>query len=227
MKMPVPADWDGSSTCDFKVTWPDSAIWRIILRGLLTNPSLAEFWDSSTGDVQQTLEDFQPIMLAALDGLECGDMNIPIGSIMLFAGGVLPDNWLMCDGSKVTVAAYPALYAVVGENFITGSFIPGQEFYLPDLRARVPVGVKSGDSDFGYLGNRGGEKTHTLTTTEIPAHTHTENNPDTGSPAYATVGSGSGVSLKRVSSTTSSTGGGGAHNNLQPFLSINFMIRAK
>jgi len=234
MKMPVPSDWDGVSTCDFRVTWPDSSIWRIILRGLLTNPSLAEFWDSSTGDVEQTLADFQTITLAALDGLECGDMNIPIGSIVQFGGSTAPTNWLLCNGQKITVADYPDLYEVIGNSYVSGSFIPGQEFYLPDFRGRVPVGFKTSDTEFGALGDKGGEKTHTLTTNEMPSHSHTPTINGVAVYSGATGGSGannvnndSGRNTGGIQWLMTSTGGGQAHNNLSPYLVVNYIIRAK
>lgn len=129
MKMPIPDDWDGFSVCDYAVRWPDSNIWRIILRGLLTNPALADFWDPNTGDVAQVLEDFEPIVNYVLNSLECGDMNIPIGSGMEFFGSVLPDKFLWQDGSKVTVEAIPScmpssetptrvVHLFLGKNFI-------------------------------------------------------------------------------------------------------------
>lgn len=156
--MPIPDDWDGFSVCDYAVRWPDSNIWRIILRGLLTNPALADFWDPNTGDVAQVLEDFEPIVNYVLNSLECGDMNIPIGSGMEFFGSVLPDKFLWQDGSKVTVEAYPELYAVIGNTYASGSFIPGEEFYLPRRQGRVAVGLDTSQTEFNILGKTGGEK---------------------------------------------------------------------
>lgn len=227
MKMPVPSDWDGESTCDFLVKWPDSSIWRIILRGLLTNPSLAEFWDASTGDVEQLLTDFRPIMIAALDNLECGAMEIPIGTIFEFAGSTLPDKFLWCDGSAVPIADYLELYQAIGDSYFPGGIGIPENFYLPDKRGGVGVGKDITQSEFNTLGKKGGAKTHTLTTGEIPGHTHTEESFDGGTPAAVIGQSGAGLNIKRLSRTTGSTGGGGAHNNLQPYLTVNFMIRAK
>lgn len=73
MKMPVPNDWDGVSTCSYTVLWPTGTLWRIILRGLITNPSLKAFWDPNTGDVDQTLADLEPISTFNIDNLECGE----------------------------------------------------------------------------------------------------------------------------------------------------------
>jgi microcystin-dependent protein len=186
---------------------------------------LADFWDASTGDLAQLLSDFQPILNFALDNLECGAMDIPIGSIMLFAGGTLPDKWLLCDGQAVAQNDYPELYQAIGDAYFPGGIGIFENFYLPDLRGRVPVGRDITQSEFDLLGEKGGEKTHTLSITEMPSHNHqlgyganrysTGTNPDIG---YSLTG--------WHASVTNYTGGGGAHNNLQPYLVTNFIIRA-
>lgn len=83
---------------------------------------------------------------------------------------------------------------------------------------KVLVNYKSGDSDFGTMGATGGEKTHVLTTTEIPSHTHT-----TAGTLFGSNGgslSGFGNPGGTTTTTSSSTGSDGAHNNLQPFLVV-------
>ena len=80
---------------------------------------------------------------------------------------------------------------------------------------RVIVGLNASDSDFDTAQETGGAKTHTLSTSEIPSHTHNSN--------FVTGGSGvSGVSTDgnydAATNATSATGGGGAHNNLQPYI---------
>jgi microcystin-dependent protein len=83
---------------------------------------------------------------------------------------------------------------------------------------RVLVGVDVGQTEFDSLGETGGEKTHTLTEPEIPAHTHSYlQTPWTGS-RYD--GSSSPLMTQQTSGTTGSAGGGQAHNNLQPYITV-------
>lgn len=252
MKMPIPSDWDGFSVCNYEVQWPDSPIWRIILRGLLTNPSLVDFWDAATGNVAQVLRDFEPFLNFTLNELECNAMSIPVGTIWEFAGSTLPDKFLWADGSKVLVADYPDLYGVIGDTFANGFFTPGVDFYLPRRSGRVSVGVDAGQSEFAALGQTGGEKTHTLTVAQMPSHTHIQNSHNHAQNAHQhtiprdTVSGGSGVGFSSpgladvtfllgsttatnqpATATNQNTGEGQPHNNLQPYLALNFIIRAK
>lgn len=90
---------------------------------------------------------------------------------------------------------------------------------------RVPVGIDSSDTDFDVAEETGGAKTHTLTTNELPAHTHTHT-VQTGRSFGSSTGSAPVVQgsdntvLDSAAVTTSSTGGGSAHNNLQPYIVV-------
>ena len=93
---------------------------------------------------------------------------------------------------------------------------------------KVMVGLDAGDTSFDTVGETGGEKTHTLTVAEMPAHKHkfgyTGGNTDaTGSP-YS-VGKAIGHDPSNVYSETTSTGGDGSHNNLQPYIVVYFWKR--
>lgn len=238
MKMPIPQDWDGESTCDFAIRWPDSNYWRIILRGLLTSPSLADFWDANTGNVAQLLEDFQPISDYALDSLECGSMQMPIGTILEFAGLTLPDKFLWADGSLVAIADEPELFDVVGYSFAAqGPEVEGY-FYLPNRKGRVAVGPDPNDNDFNSVGVFGGSKTVTLTISEMPSHTHLQDPHSHVVPGALNANTGtnrrslatnptSNVDSFPTTAINQNSGGGQSHNNLQPYIVVNFIIRAR
>lgn len=173
MKMPIPDDWDGSTFCNFLVNWPESTLWRIILRGLISNPELEAFWDERTGDVEAVIEAFRPSLDQNLDELECTNMSIPVGTIWLYAGESLPADWQFCLGQTVNRADFPELFAVIGTLYGAPD---ANTFKLPDLRTRVPVGLHpAGQVEFDTLGEVGGEKVHNLTISEMPSHTHTQN----------------------------------------------------
>jgi len=95
-------------------------------------------------------------------------------------------------------------------------------FNIPDMRANTPAGYKSGDTNFGNVGKTLGEAAHTLTTSEMPAHTHTIWNFVGGPPGSGWNWAGSGSTL---ASNSGSAGGGGSHNNIQPSAVVNFIIK--
>ena len=161
-----------------------------------------------------------------------------VGEIKMWAGDAIPDGWLLCDGSEVSKTEYPYLYASIGD--LWGTPNNSSNFKLPNLAGNVPVGYNSADAKFDTVGKTGGEKTHKLTPTEMPSHGHSGKgwtfSVYKGTRSSESVGaiSGSGFLMTQVKeggswggySATPDAGGNGAHNNLQPYAVVKYIICA-
>ena len=162
----------------------------------------------------------------------------PSGTIMAWPVSNPPDGWLICDGSAVSRSDYANLFGIIGVTYGTGD--GSTTFNLPDLRARVILGVNtSGNLGTGSaartgkaFASTGGEEAHTLTVAEMPAHTHSLGSGDynygvlweqtSGGSSFQTL---EGYNTYSGLTATNSTGGGGAHNNLQPYITLNYIIK--
>jgi microcystin-dependent protein len=153
-----------------------------------------------------------------------------LSEIRLFSFVFAPKGWALCNGQLLPINQNQALFSLLGTTY-GGN---GQtNFALPDLRGRVSQHVGNGHT----LGERGGEEAHTLSANELPQHIHTLNaaqaNADSGNIAgtslaafnngYRQPGSpGNPVALN--SASIANTGGSQPHNNMSPFLALNFSI---
>lgn len=152
---------------------------------------------------------------------EVVNKNTPVGAIEIFAGSTAPSGWLICDGSAVSRTTYANLFDVIGTTYGNGD--GSTTFNIPDLKGKVIVGLDSSDTDFDTLGETGGEKTHTLTIDEMPAHKHGIANSGSLTPGY--VGMLRNEAVDSYSdSFCESKGGDQPHNNLQPYLVMNYII---
>jgi microcystin-dependent protein len=213
--------------------------------------------------------------------------TLPAGMIAPYAGATAPSGWLMADGSAVSRTTYAALYAALGgASSPYGQGDGSTTFNLPNLKGRVPVGVDAAQTEFDARAETGGAKTHTLTTSEMPSHTHSATHDHTASSgtesadhahsgstdaqgththgvelrdkAVAGGGLGSyeygfgtfavgtnaagnhghnfstggrsaahthGITVNTNSLTTGGSGSGGAHNNLQPYIALHYIIK--
>jgi microcystin-dependent protein len=158
---------------------------------------------------------------------------MPVGTILPYGGTTAPDGWVLCDGTtKLRSGTYGDLFQAIGTAYGPGD--GSLTFNVPNLQGRVPVG-KSSETDFNALGKTGGEKTHTLTVAEMPSHNHYLVSDNTyvtllGNDSGDLFDTGaSGGSIKKDNQystpTTQNTGGGGSHNNLQPYITLNYIIK--
>lgn len=121
----------------------------------------------------------------------------PSGIVSPFAGATAPTGWLMCNGSAVSRTTYADLFTTIGTTF--GSGDGSTTFNLPNLNGRVPVGFNVTQADFDFVGKSGGSTTHTLTTNEMPSHTHIQN-------SHSHTGSSNSAGFHNHSASTESAG---------------------
>jgi microcystin-dependent protein len=152
-------------------------------------------------------------------------MSTPfLGEIALFSFEFAPKGWAQTNGQLLPINQNQALFAILG-TFYGGNGI--QNFALPNLQGRSPISFGAGF----VQGQIGGEESHTLSTSEIPAHTHTAMASTDTADQSASAGniwangnnaynSDSDKSMNAIAST----GGSQPHENRPPFLTLNFCI---
>lgn len=174
--------------------------------------------------VPDRMDDTQ--LLQALEALFGGGMSgggsVPVATVLPFAGAVAPDGFLICDGSELLASEFENLFSAIGITYGTGQ--AAGSFKLPDLRGRVPVGAGQGDGlTERAIGAFGGAEMHQLSVEEMPSHTH-----DLPVPmgVYANGGNTQfNFNTSGTVKTVKSTGGDQPHNNMQPFVVINYIIK--
>jgi microcystin-dependent protein len=150
------------------------------------------------------------------------------GLVQPYTGGSVPNGWLECNGAAVSRTTYAALFAVIGTTFGAGD--GSSTFNLPNLRDKFLAGSGSSYS----MGATGGANTVTLTTAQLPTHTH---NTPAGNNGFWTrttdnphqnhiqlTSSGGNDTKITIEAQTSGTGSGNAHENRPPFVAVKFII---
>ena len=151
-----------------------------------------------------------------------------LSEIRIFSFVFAPKGWALCNGQLLPINQNQALFSLLGTTFGGDGRV---NFALPDLRGRAPIHVGSGHT----LGEKGGEQAHTLSISELAAHTHPVNvNNNTGNVTVATGAViakapantfGPAASLVAMAaSSVLGVGGSQAHLNMQPYLVLSFGI---
>ena len=159
---------------------------------------------------------------------------IPYGTIIQSAAPSVPEGWLLCDGASILKATYLNLFNAIGYTY-GGS---GTSFNVPDIRGRAAIGSGTGAGlSSRALASTGGTEMHTLGEGEIPSHTHssnaiggsvgliTSNGANTASIGLDGTPNEPNLFASLPALTINNTGGGGAHNNMQPFIVMNYLIK--
>ena len=172
-----------------------------------------------------------------------------LGEIVLFGGNFAPRSWALCNGQLLSISSNQALFAILGTTYGGDG---RTSFALPDLRGRVPLCEGTGPGlTSRNLGARGGDEDVTLTSTQMPTHTHDANldfqiqgrnamanfmpplgpapgnvlamvpNVNLYSTSEASLTALGGVNF---SAAVENAGGNAPHTNMQPFLALNYII---
>ncbi len=152
-----------------------------------------------------------------------------VGEIRMFAGNFAPVGWMFCEGQLLPISENETLFQLIGTTYGGDG---ENTFALPDLRGRIPIHQGNGF----ILAETGGVETVTLTTSQIPAHTHpfiaSSNSGSTNIPDNNIYAATTGFDLYISdpdgptfnTSAVTSAGGSQPHYNMMPYLCVNFII---
>jgi len=175
--------------------------------------------------VPDRMDDTQ--LLQALEALfgsgSAGAGSVPVATILPFAGSVPPAGFMICDGAELLAAEHADLFTAIGTTYGVGQ--AAGSFKLPDLRGCAPIGAGQGDGlTDRVIGAADGEEMHQLTIDEMPSHNHGVDR--------ETVAQGTAAEAALVQAYTQPdfvdtrvAGGDQPHNNMQPFLVVNYIIK--
>lgn len=155
-----------------------------------------------------------------------------VGEIRMFAGNFAPVGWAFCQGQTLAIAENTTLFQLIGTTYGGDG---QQTFNLPNLSSRVPVHNGSQGGSTFTLGQMGGQETVTLTTAQLPSHSHpagassgsgTSNSPANTVWANSTQGqyTDQGQNTQMSVSAIGNAGSSQPHDNMIPYVTINFII---
>jgi len=158
-----------------------------------------------------------------------------IAEIVMFGGNFAPRSWAYCNGQLLAISSNTALFSLLGTTYGGDG---RTTFALPDLRGRTAVHSGGNSAGPGLtprpLGSRGGAQTVTLNTNQMPTHNHTvgahNETADETSPGGNVLGADQAIFSGEDNDTTmrsnmiGNAGGNQAHENMMPFLAVNYII---
>lgn len=151
-----------------------------------------------------------------------------VGEIRMFAGNFAPAGWMFCEGQLLPISENETLFQLIGTTYGGDG---ESTFALPDLRGRIPIHQGNGF----IIAETGGAEEITLTTSQIPVHSHpalaTNDIPTVSTPLANLVGQAAAKlfragnpSVTLAPQAVSPVGGSQPHTNFQPYLCINYII---
>jgi microcystin-dependent protein len=157
-----------------------------------------------------------------------------VGEIRMFAGNFAPNGWMFCEGQTLPISENEVLFQLIGTTYGGDG---ESTFNLPNLASRVPIHMGAGPDGTTYqIGQMAGTEQETLTTQQVPSHSH----PMVASQSQAADQSPAGAVLAQstvadmyildtpdatlAASSVQPAGGSQPHKNTQPFLCVNFII---
>ena len=148
---------------------------------------------------------------------------VPVGTLLMYTATSSPTGWLLADGTQVSRTDFAELYAVIGTTYGHGD--GSTTFHLPNMTQRVPLGLDTDAADgIGVmLGETGGATSTNQTIDQMPIHTHTiDTSNNVGGSVKISMGDGGGSAYTQ---DTQSTGGGADLPTIDPYLTINYIIK--
>lgn len=150
-----------------------------------------------------------------------------LAEIRVFSFAFAPRGWALCNGQTLAINQNQALFSLLGTTYGGNGTTT---FQLPNLQGRMPVHMGNGFTE----GQPGGEVNHTLIASEMPSHRHTATGVSTNATVAAATNATWADSAKHPYATTtnvalapgalSTLSGGQPHNNMPPYLTLNFCI---
>lgn len=163
------------------------------------------------------------------------ELLVPVGAVLPYGSSNAPKGWLNCGGQAVSREDYADLFSVVGTTYGVGN--GSTTFNVPNLLGRTIVGQGSGAGlTSRAMGAMSGVEAHALNVSEMPSHTHTSNAVGGTVGLITANGQNTAVDVDAslvepnvyaapVALSIDSAGSGAAHNNMQPFAVLNYIIK--